>query len=684
MAILDSLTTSAEVAFSLRKILNAYAGSSIRVRRSSDNSEQDVGFSGVDLDTSSMETFTGANNGFVVTFYDQMDNYDATNSTQSAQPQIVASGSTLVDSNGKPEIRDSSSSNGLQTSAFSPTLSQPNTISAVISKDSDINSRNWFDGVNGSNRHILGSLSGPTDLTIFAGSVVSGATKSATFGPEYITALYNGASSEIYANGTLIKSYSSSIGTQACGGLTILGRYTVASTVDGAIQELIVFNADLTSVGTDQADLEADQDAYWVNPTAGVEITHTAGNITLSSVTHTIDTPEPANVIHSAGNITLSSVSHTIETPINVSHSVGSVTLNSLTHTVLTPALVTHSAGNITLSSVIHTVSVGDAIEITHTAGNITLSSVAHTIETPRNVDHTVGNVTLDSLTHTIETPRNIVHASGNVTLDTLTHTVVTPRNVTHSVGNVTLNSLTHSISVDNSVNVIASAGNTTLTSLVHTITAQAPTEITHTAGDITLDSLTHSILTPREITHSAGNVTMDSLTHVIATAQSVVVAHTVGNVTLNSLTHTIESSVFPGSPSWEVQKTLYDQLVADSVFMDLIGNKIYDEPPTNEGYPYVVIGDSIEIPDNDLSHNGYDVSALFYIYAKDEGLGYWKAKKIFVEMNRILNMKKFSMDNYNMIICRFDNMITDREKDKRVLTVRYQVLVDSDQLVTF
>lgn len=137
-------------------------------------------------------------------------------------------------------------------------------------------------------------------------------------------------------------------------------------------------------------------------------------------------------------------------------------------------------------------------------------------------------------------------------------------------------------------------------------------------------------------------------------------------------------------SASWEVQKVLVAQLKADSTFMNLISNRIYDEPNTNEQYPYVIVGDTIETSDNDLSHNGYDTSMNFMIKTKPAGLGFYQAKQILEEMNRILNMKIFDMTGFTMIICRFDNMITDRDNDIRTLSVRYQVLTDTSTIIKY
>ena len=84
---------NAAAAYSLRKLKSSYSGSAIRVRRSSDNTEQDIGFVGNNLDTAGMKTFVGANSGFVTTWYDQSGNArNATQTTAANQPSIITSG----------------------------------------------------------------------------------------------------------------------------------------------------------------------------------------------------------------------------------------------------------------------------------------------------------------------------------------------------------------------------------------------------------------------------------------------------------------------------------------------------------------------------------------------------------------------------------------------------------------
>lgn len=85
--------TGAAAAYSLKRRRSAYSGASLRVRRSSDSAEQDIGFSGNDLDTTSLLSFVGSGDGFVTTWYDQSGNgRHATQTTAVSQPQIVSSG----------------------------------------------------------------------------------------------------------------------------------------------------------------------------------------------------------------------------------------------------------------------------------------------------------------------------------------------------------------------------------------------------------------------------------------------------------------------------------------------------------------------------------------------------------------------------------------------------------------
>ena len=85
---------------------NAYLGSAVLIRRSTDNATQNIGFDGNgDLDTTSLKTFVGAGDGFVAIWYDQSGNgTDLTQPIVTRQPRLVGAG-IIERERGKPFMR---------------------------------------------------------------------------------------------------------------------------------------------------------------------------------------------------------------------------------------------------------------------------------------------------------------------------------------------------------------------------------------------------------------------------------------------------------------------------------------------------------------------------------------------------------------------------------------------------
>ena len=118
---LDTVDSEAlEGVWSFRRLLSSYSGALIRIRRSSDNAEQDFGSSQDEIDSSEVATFVGGGSGFVATIYDQLGANDLVQTSSSLQPLFV--GASI---NGKPGANFNGSSqfmvaNGV-ASAFSGT-----------------------------------------------------------------------------------------------------------------------------------------------------------------------------------------------------------------------------------------------------------------------------------------------------------------------------------------------------------------------------------------------------------------------------------------------------------------------------------------------------------------------------------------------------------------------------------
>jgi hypothetical protein len=103
--VLDLISVIVSVAYGLRRLSRFWTGAAIRVMRTSDGAELDIGFIGEDLDVVTLLAFVGLANGEIVIWYDQSGNgRHAVSPTAASRPRIVVNG-VLQTQNGKPEIR---------------------------------------------------------------------------------------------------------------------------------------------------------------------------------------------------------------------------------------------------------------------------------------------------------------------------------------------------------------------------------------------------------------------------------------------------------------------------------------------------------------------------------------------------------------------------------------------------
>jgi hypothetical protein len=100
LGLLDEWLTNTIWNGGLSQLVGVYAGPYLRIRRSGDNAESDIGRSGTSWDAAAAAAFCvaggGTQHGYVVTLYDQLGgSVHATQATTGRQPQIVSSGVAL-------------------------------------------------------------------------------------------------------------------------------------------------------------------------------------------------------------------------------------------------------------------------------------------------------------------------------------------------------------------------------------------------------------------------------------------------------------------------------------------------------------------------------------------------------------------------------------------------------------
>lgn len=241
--LLLDLYPGAKMAYSTYK-LRGLQTNCLRVRRSSDDSEQDIGFQGNNIDESALTAFVGAGDGYVVTWYDQSGNgNDVTQSTTTNQPKIVESG-TVVKENLLPAINwDYNVSAGMKMD--SPVgLSNPFTIFSVITRKAEgENNRVFWDTASG-NRTVFYQQSGK--YNIFGSTVMSGADLDQN--QSLHTAIIKGADSKMRKNGV---EKGTGTQTQVIGALRVGASNIGFCGIVANYQVLIGYESDKTSEVSD-------------------------------------------------------------------------------------------------------------------------------------------------------------------------------------------------------------------------------------------------------------------------------------------------------------------------------------------------------------------------------------------------------------------------------------------------
>ena len=255
----------AAAAYSLRKLRTDYTGAAIRVRESATNTETDIGFNADgSLNTTALIAHTGANDGFVVTWYDQSGNSnDATQATAANQPKIYDSITGVILSNNKPALKF----DGIDD-AFVFTSTGGNTRTVLIAIDTDLNTTLRKRVISEARFISLADNSGynfetrgdqandPLVLTLYNNTPNSIAQNNPTIGNALLTIKITSTQNAIYRNTTEV----------ATGNFNMDGNYSIGGIssinfpIDALYSEIIIYNTDQSS---NRTAIESNINAYY-------------------------------------------------------------------------------------------------------------------------------------------------------------------------------------------------------------------------------------------------------------------------------------------------------------------------------------------------------------------------------------------------------------------------------------
>ena len=254
----------AGAAYSTRRIRTTYTGPALRVRRSSDNTEQDINFNtNGDLNTTELISFTGTSNGFVTKWYDQSGNgRDMIQTTAANQPQISMNGIVFTEK-GKPTIT-STGANVMSTSTSIPVTTNAVSTFALLRTNiikSNSNGGGMFLGfIAGAHlspsRNSLGTnrYYGTNEITY----------PSLSTGNNYITITNNSNKVDAWENGTQVVNNvnSASDSILASTGISLFDRWLNSGplTLGTSLSEVIVYNSDQR---TNRSAIESNMSSYF-------------------------------------------------------------------------------------------------------------------------------------------------------------------------------------------------------------------------------------------------------------------------------------------------------------------------------------------------------------------------------------------------------------------------------------
>lgn len=75
------------------------------------------------------------------------------------------------------------------------------------------------------------------------------------------------------------------------------------------------------------------------------------------------------------------------------------------------------------------------------------------------------------------------------------------------------------------------------------------------------------------------------------------------------------------GSPSFPLQEAIYTRLSGDATLVTTLGAAVYDDPPDSAAFPYVVIGDVTEGPNDTMGRTGRDMTVTVHTWSQYEGM---------------------------------------------------------------
>lgn len=135
-------------------------------------------------------------------------------------------------------------------------------------------------------------------------------------------------------------------------------------------------------------------------------------------------------------------------------------------------------------------------------------------------------------------------------------------------------------------------------------------------------------------------------------------------------------------NPGNAIQKAMVTRLKADATLVTLLDGRqaVFDQPPEGEAEPYVVVGDHLSIPDNDLTSFGREVTETVHIWTRQrsnkEGQGIADRVTALLDHQTAAMSALLAADGHRCVTIRqeFDQALRDPDPQIRHHVVRFRL----------
>ena len=121
---------------------------------------------------------------------------------------------------------------------------------------------------------------------------------------------------------------------------------------------------------------------------------------------------------------------------------------------------------------------------------------------------------------------------------------------------------------------------------------------------------------------------------------------------------------MIPESPMGAVQTAVYELLTADTALMGLVTG-VFDEVPEGTRYPYVVLGESMEQPDN--THDGFGRETVETLHTWWDRRGMAQGKAIMSRLVELLDHQPLTIVGQHHVVTRYEFAQTLRDPNPKL-----------------